>query len=338
MSKRRLSGQQKRRIHDLQQARLSRTQERAERQAQRLADAGLGPEQTGRVCVNYGAALVIEDSSGQLVKCRPRQNLGTIVCGDRVVWQTSTLGAGVVSAVASRDSCLTKPDERGNLKPIAANLDRIVIVLASLPPFDEAQIDLYLVAAELTGIPARLVLNKIDLLDDDARREADARLAGYAAIGYPVHHASCKTAHGLDELRTALAEGTSILVGQSGVGKSSLVNRILPGRDVRTGALSATSGRGMHTTTASTLYHLPDGGDLIDSPGVWEFAPPVADPSDLDHAFAEFRPHLGHCRFGNCRHLVEPGCAIERAVADGQVTARRLASYRRLRAALEAST
>ncbi|HEY5790530.1 MAG TPA: small ribosomal subunit biogenesis GTPase RsgA [Gammaproteobacteria bacterium] len=335
MTKRRLSGQQKRRIHELQQARLARTSERAERRAQRLEASGLGPEQGGRVRVNFGSTLVVEDAAGRLVTCSARQNLGPIVCGDRVAWQASPLGEGVVSAVAPRQGCLLRPDARGELRPIAANLDRLVLVIAPRPPFDEAQIDRYLVAAELTGIPATLLLNKVDLLDPGERSAADARLAGYQRVGYPLLHASCASAHGLDELRAALAHGSSILLGQSGVGKSSLVNHLVPGRDVRTGELSATGAQGTHTTSATTLYHLPGGGELIDSPGVWEFSPPLSDPEQLAHGFVEFRAHLGRCRFSNCRHASEPGCALQQAVDDGEVEARRLASYRALRSALE---
>ena len=330
MAKRRLSGQQKRRINDLQQARLERTSARSAKHATRLADAGLGAEQSGRVCANFGAALVLEDASGQLHKCHARQNLGAIACGDRVVWQASELGDGVVTAVAPRSTCLERPDAHGNLRPIAANLDRLVVVIACAPDFSEAMVDRYLVAAELTGIPAALLLNKTDLLDAGSRRRVAARLADYQRIGYPLWQASCSAEHGLDALCAAMADGTSLLVGQSGVGKSSLVNALIPGRDVRTGVLSTAGGRGTHTTTVTTLYHLPGGGDLIDSPGVWEFGPPITAPEQLERGFVEFRPHLGRCRFANCRHLVEPGCAIAAAVAVGEIAARRLATYREL--------
>jgi len=330
VAKRRLSGQQKRRIHDQQQARLGRSAERAEKRAQRLADAGLGPEQPGRVCANFGAALVLEDDQGELHKCHARQNLGPITCGDRVVWQASELGDGVVTAVAPRNTCLERPDSHGRLRPIAANLDRLVIVVASAPDFSEAMIDRYLVAAELTGIPAALLLNKTDLLDATTRPQVEARLADFARIGYPVWQASCSAEHGLDTLLEALAGGTSLLVGQSGVGKSSLVNALIPGRDIRTGALSKTGGRGTHTTTVTTLYHLAGGGDLVDSPGVWEFGPPIDSATELEHGFIEFRPHLGHCRFADCSHLVEPGCAVEAAVKAGEIAHRRLKSYRQL--------
>jgi ribosome biogenesis GTPase len=334
MAKRRLSGQQKRRIHDLQQARLARVAEKADRRAEKLAEAGLGPEQSGRVQVNFGNAVVVEAEDGALVRCHARQNLGPIACGDRVAWQASKEGDGVITAVAPRSSSLERPDVHGNLRPIAVNLDRLVVVVATRPDFSEAMIDRYLVAAELAGIPAALLLNKTDLLDDAGLASATARLADYARIGYPVWQASCKREHGLDALREALAESSSLLVGQSGVGKSSLVNALLPDREVRTGALSSTGGRGMHTTTATTLYHLPGGGDLIDSPGVWEFAPPLGEPEDVAHGFVEFRPLLGHCRFSDCRHQVEPGCAIVEGVEKGLITPKRLESFRTLYASL----
>lgn len=330
MAKRQLSTQQRRRIRALQQQRVERATKRAEHQVDKLTASGLGAEQPGRVVVNYGTVLIIESEDGTTHRCTARRNLGTIVCGDRVIWQAGGDGEGVVTARLPREGCLERPDPRGEPRPVAANLDRLVIVVAAAPDFSESMIDRYLIAAEQTGIPADLLLNKIDLFDDETRAAADARLAGYADIGYPLFHASTETAHGLDELRAELSGHTSLLVGQSGVGKSSLINALNPGRDIRVGALSAASGLGTHTTTATILYHLDDGGHLVDSPGVWEFAPQVSARDELERGFREFQPHLGSCRFSDCRHLVEPGCAIVAAVAAGDIAPRRLASYRAL--------
>ena len=327
MAKRRLSGQQKRRIQELQQDRLTRSAGRMERRAQELTESGLGPERPGSVLVNFGRHLVVETDDGDLVRCHARQNLGPIACGDRVAWQASSHDEGVVTAIAPRRNCLTRPDRNGEPRPIAANLDRLVVVVSTQPDFSEAMIDRYIVAAELTGIPAAVLLNKTDLLDADALERTAARLDGFARIGYPVWQASCKRDHGLDALREALSGETSLLVGQSGVGKSSLVNALVPDREARTGALSTAGSRGMHTTTATTLYHLPGGGDLVDSPGVWEFGPPIDDPAELATGFVEFRPFLGACRFADCRHLVEPGCAVKAALAEGKIDARRHATY-----------
>lgn len=309
---------------------MERAEARAERQADALSASGLGAERAGRVIVNYGRVLIVEEPDGATHRCSARRNLGPIVCGDRVIWQPGGEGEGVVSARLDRTGCLERPDPRGQPRPVAANLDRLVVVIAAAPDFNESMIDRYLIAAEQTGIPAALLLNKIDLYDADARAAADARLADYVAIGYPLFHASTASEHGLDELRGELAGHTSLLVGQSGVGKSSLINALIPGRDIRVGALSATSGLGTHTTTSSILYHLDGGGDLVDSPGVWEFAPQVGERREIEQGFREFGPYLGRCRFSDCTHRVEPRCAIIAAAEAGEISERRLQSYRDL--------
>jgi len=330
MAKRQLSTQQQRRIQAIQERRVARSAARADRQVESLSASGLGPEQPGRVIVNYGRVLIVEDENGDTHRCTARRNIGTIVCGDRIIWQSGGEGEGVVSALLDREGCLERPDSRGQPRPVAANLDRLVVVIAAAPDFSEPMIDRYLIAAEQTGIPAALLLNKIDLFDASEQAAADARLTEFAAVGYPLFHASTETDHGLDELRAELAGHTSLFVGQSGVGKSSLINALIPGRDIRVGALSATSGLGTHTTTSSILYHLDGGGDLVDSPGVWEFAPQIGDRREIEQGFREFHPYLGHCRFSDCKHTVEPKCAIIAAASAGEISHRRLDSYRAL--------
>jgi ribosome biogenesis GTPase len=162
-------------------------------------------------------------------------------------------------------------------------------------------------------------------------------LAPYRQIGYPVLLASSRAEHGLDTLQNWLRGRTSLLAGQSGVGKSSLIKALLPDREIRIQAVSAATGHGAHTTSASTLYHLPDGGDLIDSPGVRSFELGEIGLSDLDRGFPELATYLGRCRFSDCRHDIEPDCALRDAVAQGTVHARRLESYRQLRTTLDAA-
>ncbi len=327
-----------RRLTQRQQARIQTSQDhrrqRVDHAEPGAGDVTLSSEQTGLVITHYGAALIVEDQQGVLQRCTVRQNLGKLACGDRVIWQASSAGDGVVTAVAERRSLLTRPGYRGELRMVAANLDAVAVVFATIPEFSEPLIDRYLTALISIGVQALLVLNKVDLLELPARTALLERLEPYRRIGYPVLLASSHTAHGLDELRDWLRGRTSLLVGQSGVGKSSLIKALLPDRDIRIQAVSAATGLGAHTTSASTLYHLPDGGDLIDSPGVRSFELGDIRPGDLERGFPELAPHLGRCRFSDCRHDAEPECALQEAVNRGEVARRRLDSYLELRAVL----
>jgi ribosome biogenesis GTPase len=284
----------------------------------------------GLVIVNYGKSMLVEDKAGSLYRCVARRSLGTIVCGDRVSWQHSDKQAGVITAIAPRRNTLARADGSDRQRPLAANIDQIMIVAAPEPPLEHFLIDKYTVAAELARTQPQLVINKVDLLDADARGRLDSTLAVYADAGYPVIHTSAKQNTGIEQLAGQLAGRASILVGQSGVGKSSLIKRLLPDLDIAIGRLSEASGQGRHTTTTTTLYHLPHGGDLIDSPGVRDFRLGQVDPDELAAGFREFRRHLGKCRFNDCRHVTEPDCAVIAAAARGEISDRRLESYRRL--------
>ncbi|PIE83433.1 MAG: ribosome small subunit-dependent GTPase [Candidatus Contendobacter odensis] len=329
-----------RRLTQRQQERIRRLHERRRAHSQQPTstpdETGLGAAQTGLVITHYGANLVVENRQRQLYHCTVRQNLGRLACGDRVIWQASSKTEGVVVAVTGRRSLLTRPDYHGQPKPVAANLDTVAIVLAPKPDLSEALIDRYLVAISAIGARGLLVLNKLDLLDKTTLAMLRERLAEYEKIGYPLLLASSHTAHGLDTLRDRLCGHVSLLVGQSGVGKSSLIKALLPDRDIRIQAVSATTGHGAHTTTASTLYHLPDGGDLIDTPGVRSFELGKITLTTLDQGFPELSAHFGHCQFSDCRHAVEPDCALRTAVSRGEISQRRLDSYRQLRTELEA--
>ena len=335
MSGRRLNRRQIERIKQLHEKRRQKAARRASQHAEELLGQGsLGIEQTGLVIANYGPTLIVEDNNGALRRCALRQNLGVAVCGDRVVWQTSGAGEGVVTAIEARRSLLSRPDYSNRLKPLAANLDQVAVVVAPRPALNEYLIDRYLIAVTTIDVTALLVLNKIDILDADELAELEARLATYRRIGYPLLYASTRAAHGLDALRERLKQRTSILVGQSGVGKSSLIKALLPDREIRIQALSQATGHGTHTTTTSTLYHLPNGGDLIDSPGVRSFELGKLEPAALERGFIEFVPYLGQCKFSNCSHRTEPECAILAAVNQGQIDERRLQSYHQIRESL----
>lgn len=333
MAGRRLTQRQRERIGHSQE----RRRQRVSQEPAASDGAGLGPEQIGRVITNHGRTAIVEAGDGRLYRCTPRQNLGRLACGDWVVWQASDTGDGVVVAVGERRSLLTRPDYNGQPRPVAANLDTVAVVLAPTPEPSEYLIDRYLIAIAAIGALGLLVLNKCDLLNQAALATLSERLETYRRIGYPILTVSSQTAQGLDQLRSRLRDHVGLLVGQSGVGKSSLIKALLPEREIRIQAVSAATGHGAHTTSASTLYHLPDGGDLIDTPGVRSFELGEIGLSDLVRGFPELAPHLGHCRFSDCRHETEPDCALRTAMECGEIAPRRLDSYRQLRSALEAA-
>ena len=235
----------------------------------------------------------------------------------------------------SRTTELMRPDPYGKLKPVAANISQIFVVLAPLPVPHANLIDRYLVAAEAVNIPPTLLLNKTDLIDADNQAYMHSLLEPYAALGYRSLRASCSSNNGLEELRAALKGETSVFVGQSGVGKSSLVNVLLPEANLRVGALSEVHATGTHTTTTAHLSPLPGGGTLIDSPGIREFGLWHMERDQVEHGFREFEPWLGRCKFRDCRHEQEPGCSLLEAAERGEILPQRLASYRQIVASLE---
>lgn len=287
-------------------------------------------DQIGLVLAHHGQSSLVETPGGDVLRCATRRNLPRTVCGDRVRWQATSPREGVVTAVMDRETVLTRPDQHGRNRPIAANIDQIIVVIAAKPSCEFGMLDRYLAAAALIGASPLIVLNKSDLLEADSRAKLEQRLAVYTAIGYPLVFTSTRSTHGLKALHEHLRDHTSILVGQSGVGKSSLVKALLPDLDIRTAGLSQTTGLGRHTTTVAMLYHVPGGGDLIDSPGVRDFTLGKVAPERLEQGFPEFAPYLGQCRFHNCRHLSEPGCAVHNAVRDGHINQTRLDNYREL--------
>jgi ribosome biogenesis GTPase len=334
MSKRQLSRRQNWRIGKIQEERAARAAKREERMLDELEGGDLGPEQHGLVIAHFGVQVDVEDGDGQICRCHLRANLPTLVTGDRVVWRAGNQGQGVIVAQLPRASELCRPDSRGQLKPVAANVDQIVIVFAPLPQPHANLIDRYLIAAEHAGIRPLLLLNKADLLDEDNAAFIDSLLATYRQLGYPLLEVSAHDGAGMAELRAALDDRISVFVGQSGVGKSSLVNSLLPGVDLKVGALSELTGKGTHTTTTARLFHFPEGGDLIDSPGIREFGLGHVSRDDVEAGFIEFRELLGRCRFRDCRHDREPGCALLLALEEGRIQPQRLASYRHIIASL----
>lgn len=332
MSRRRLNDHQKKRIAEQQALREQRAASRADEPGASSTDA---LERSGQVVVRHGRQLVVRAESGQAIPAVCRGNLGEVVCGDRVVWQATADGGGVVIALSPRRNALARSAFGGHEKPIAANLSLLVVVLAPSPEPSGFLVDQYLVAAQRIGIDGLICLNKSDLLDDDGRERFRQRFRLYEELGYPVLQVSTRAPQGLVALRERMRGETSILVGQSGVGKSSLVNVLVERDEALAGSLSTATGHGRHTTSAATLYTLVGGGALIDSPGVRSFRLGMLTQAQLELGFREFRPYLGHCRFQNCAHVAEPDCAVRAAEANGKITSVRLATYRQLLAAIE---
>jgi ribosome biogenesis GTPase len=286
--------------------------------------------QTGLVIVNYGRHLLLEDTDGTLTRCVTRREAGMPVCGDRVHWQRTGSDEGVVEEILARHTLLQRAVGENHSKPLAANIDQVVIEAAIQPALDQFLIDKYTIAAELAGCTPLIIVNKSDLLTAQSRTGIDALLDEYRAIGYACVLTSALRGDGIDTFLQQLTGKSSILVGQSGVGKSSLIQRLLPGLEITTCQLSAASGQGQHTTTATTLYHLPGGGNLIDSPGVRDFHLGQVSPGELAEGFREFRPYQDDCRFSDCLHHGEPGCAVAAALEAGHISPRRMATYQRL--------
>ncbi|WP_199610921.1 small ribosomal subunit biogenesis GTPase RsgA [Flocculibacter collagenilyticus] len=339
MAKRqKLTKGQSRRIKANLKKRISGTDNSASNAKEWQSD-NLGPALEGTVISRFGQHADIEDQDGNVLRCNIRRAIDSLVAGDNVVWRRAKVTdgdlAGVVEAVHERRSELKRPDYYDGLKTVAANLDQIVIVSAVLPIFTPSIIDRYLVAVEDAELPPILLLNKIDLLDEKTKQEIDEVVAIYREIGYQFHYVSTKSAEGLKELQSLLNNKASIFVGQSGVGKSSLVNSLLPGAEILVNDVSDVSGLGQHTTTVSRLHHFESGGDLIDSPGIRDFGLWHIAADRVAWCFKEFRPFLGGCKFRDCKHLNDPGCLIKEAVEDGKISTIRFESFHRILESME---
>ncbi|GGY75616.1 small ribosomal subunit biogenesis GTPase RsgA [Marinobacter zhanjiangensis] len=335
MARRRLSKQQQHRISKIQEERTRRADKREQAIDAKREAGALGPEQAGLIIAHYGQQLDVEalegDHRGELFRCFVRANIDSLVTGDRVTWSLGDDNVGVIVARQERRTLLQRPDNFGHLKPVAANIDHIVLVIAPEPEPHDNLIDRYLVAAENTDIPAVILLNKADLIDDHNRDQLEALLDRYRNLGYDVVKASAHHPDEHDDTITSLVKDrTSVFVGQSGVGKSSIIQTLVPERELKVGALSESTGKGTHTTTTARLFHLDRGGDLIDSPGIREFGLWHMTTAEIEYGFREIREIIGLCRFRDCRHQGEPGCALEEAAADGRISPERLRSFRRI--------
>ena len=283
----------------------------------------------GRIVASYGRTVVVEDAAGHRLPCRLHGRRLSAVCGDAVSWARDPArdAEGIVHEVQARRSLLMRRAGSGRSEPVVANLTQLVAMVAVVPAPDWAIVDRYLAGAAWCGIRAAVACNKAELGLPEAMR---AELGVYAAIGYRIVQCSTRAAPGLDSLSAALSGESSVLVGQSGTGKSSLLNALVPEARAVTQEISAATEEGRHTTTSSVLHRLAGGGDLIDSPGVRDYAPPLPAPRSVASGFVEIAALATGCRFADCLHLEEPGCAVRAALAAGRLWPRRFDSYRGL--------
>ncbi len=334
MAKRKLTQNQARRI----ESNNARALYRHKKKEIEWQDEMLGESQDGVVVTRYSVHADVEDDQGEIYRCNLRRTLSSLVVGDNVIWRKGNEQlqgvSGVIEAIHPRVNEIARPDYYDGLKPIAANIDRIIIVSAVLPELSLNIIDRYLVVCETAEIEPIIVVNKGDLLSEEQEKEVEAQLQIYRNIGYQTLIISAQSGKNMTKLTALLSEGTSIFVGQSGVGKSSLINHILPTVNAQVGAVSETSGLGQHTTTSSRLYHLPQGGNLIDSPGIREFGLWHLDADQITKGYREFQYVLGTCKFRDCKHLNDPGCALREAVEAGRISPIRYDNYHKLIASL----
>lgn len=283
---------------------------------------------TGRVIIRFGAELLVENTEdpSSPVRCTAKRKFDTIVCGDVITWHHNEHGNASVDDLLPRKNALTRPGYRGRPRTIAANIDQVVIVNSWLPETSWDLVDRYLIAAEQLDAEAIIVMNKSDLTKEHATQEDWDAMNTYRKIGYPVLEINALSGEGVDELLSMMRDKTCIFSGRSGVGKSSIANKILPDTDILVGIISD-SGEGKHTTTTATLYKLPKGGYLIDSPGVRDYALGDISPQELSKGYVEFAEFADMCRFNNCTHDHEPKCAVRSAVENGQLSNERYQRY-----------
>ena len=278
----------------------------------------------GLVIAAFGKRYQVELPDKKRISCVTRGKKTDLACGDNVIIKLTDKSEGVVEKCLPRKSILYRSSTIKS-KTIATNVTQIIIVLATQPSFYEALLNRCLVAAEAAKIKPLIVLNKCDLADAD---DAKIKLKLYENLGYNVLHLSAKQE--ISALKPYLNNHQSVLVGQSGMGKSTIINALLPDQNVRTQVMSEALDSGKHTTTAAHLYHLDNTSSLIDSPGLQEFGLNHLSQTDLELAFIEFKPYLGNCRFNNCSHTHEPDCAVTGAVNAGKISSNRLKFYQEL--------
>jgi ribosome biogenesis GTPase len=312
-----LTRKQKWRIDKVQSDKIARADKAASKAESELDDE---KEYQGRVITRYGQRQLVEDENGRVFQSVSRQNIGFSVAGDKILFQKTKHDDAIVTAIYPRDNELKRQD-----KLIAANIDQLWLVVAIEPHYEFELIDRYLIMAENSNLPIGIIVNKIELSSNKSTIEND--FLHYQSLGYAVHFISVKNQTNLDFLKEQLVNKSHIFLGQSGVGKSSLINSLIPDLQLRVNEISSKSKLGKHTTTNTTIYHIPSGGDLIDSPGVREFQLENLTDLEIKNGFKEFRALSDTCRFRDCKHINEPNCAVKESLDQGKINSNRYHSY-----------
>lgn len=315
MAKRRLSQQQQRRIK----------QSHTEKQTGNSNNDSF----IGLVISHKGGLIQVETDKNTVIKCKPRANLGRIICGDQVTIE-ALKNDFVIVAIQPRNNLIQRIDGFGKTHEVAANISQLIIFLSVVPEPNLFLLDQYLVTAVNQKITPIIVLNKTDLLNEAGDDPFNLKQI-YQPLGHQVFHLSLKLDLGLEQLKSQFNNHTNLISGVSGAGKSSLVNAILPEqKSIKTAEISAFNKEGKHTTRTSTLYHLAQGGNLIDTPGVRGFNPVINDKSDIRLGFEEIYKLSYDCKFNNCNHINEPKCAVKQAFDEGHLATSRYEHYLKL--------
>ncbi len=286
-------------------------------------------EQSATVIATYSRRMGIRLGNGEEATARIKGKRVRPVCGDRVVVEPIENETDwLITSISERSNELTRPNMRGQVEVLAANVDTLVVVASVAPLPDWYIVDRYLCAAELMGVDSLVVFNKTDLLA--GHNIEIPELSEYRDVGIPVLECSAETGKGVRKIRKALAKQCAIVVGQSGVGKSSLINQLIDDAQQLTADTSSKTGEGRHTTVNSVMIPLQGGGSVIDSPGVRDYAPALSSPNDAALGFREIAKAADSCRFANCRHLREPGCAVKEGVEQETISYRRYESFKRV--------
>lgn len=280
------------------------------------------------VIASYGNQCKIETADKSLIRAKSLKSVGKPLCGDKIKYKIEQNNEIVITEILPRATILSRLNNL-NPKPkqIASNIEQMIIVVSANSSIKYGLIDRYLIAAEFSGFTPVIVLNKIDTIDEPELKNIKNNMHIYSNIGLPVFYMSAINNIGIDSLLNVTANKTNIVVGQSGVGKSSIVNAILPDMPAITKEISDSNNKGKHTTTTAYLYSIPNNGKLIDSPGIREFGLWNIDKNELAKGFTEIQ-HIGEqCKFRDCLHQAEPGCAVVAAVNNGDISKQRYESY-----------
>jgi len=313
-----LTRKQKWRIDKVQSEKIARADKAALQVEAQLKNNEI--EYPGLVITRFGQRQLVEAENGEVFQAVSRQNIGLSVAGDRVLYQKTKHDDAIVTAIYPRESELKRQD-----KLIAANINQLWLVVALEPHYEYDLIDRYLIMAENSKLPIGIIVNKIELSNNINKPYSDFK--HYQSLGYDVHFLSVKNQTNLEKFMNQLIDKSHIFLGQSGVGKSSLINSLIPDLELRVNEISNKSKLGKHTTTNTTIYHIPSGGDLIDSPGVREFQLDRLSEVEIKSGFKEFKALSGECRFRDCRHINEPNCAVKDALDKGEININRYESY-----------